>query len=158
MPHQDAVRDHLVTLLRKSEAHAGFENSVKDVPKEKRGVRPVGSPHSLWELLEHIRIAQLDILEFSQSAGFPTLKWPDAYWPKTPEPPTESAWRDSIQSVVTDRAAFIALIRDPKRDLFIPLPWGDGQTLMREALLLADHTAYHTGEIVLTRRLLDLWP
>jgi len=158
MPHQDAVRDHLVALLKKSEAHAGFENAVKDVPKEKRGIRPKGSPHSLWELLEHIRLAQRDILDFSQSADYVAPKWPEDYWPKTPAPPKEGDWRDSITKILEDRAAFIELIRDKKHDLFAPLPWGDGQTLMREALLVADHSAYHTGEIVLTRRLLDIWP
>ena len=97
MPHQDAVREHLVALLTKSEAHAGFENAVKDVPKEKRGIRPPGSPHSLWELLEHIRLAQRDILDFSQSGDYPVFKWPEDYWPKTPAPPKEGDWRDSIK-------------------------------------------------------------
>jgi hypothetical protein len=106
-------------------------------------------------LLEHLRLAQLDILEFSQSAKYVARKWPDDYWPKSPAPASAAEWNQSVNSVLKDRDAFIALLEE--RDLYKPLPWGDGQTLLREALLIADHNAYHVGEIVLLRRILGIW-
>ncbi len=147
----------LIKLLKKSEAHAGFDKAVKGIPFDKMGVRPKGSPHSAWELLEHIRLAQRDILEFSQSAEYQPRKWPDDYWPKSPAPKNAAEWNRSVQSVLKDREEFIALLEDPKRKPDEPFPWGDGQTLMREALLILDHNAYHVGEIVLLRRILGIW-
>ena len=158
MPQDDATRKQLIQLLRKSEAHAGFEKAVKDFPVDQRGVRPKKSPHSAWELLEHIRLAQKDILEFSLSEEYQHRNWPDDYWPAAPEPKSAAAWTKSVRSVLADREAFVALLEDPKRDLSEPFPWGDGQTLLREALLILDHNAYHVGEIVLLRRLLGIWP
>jgi hypothetical protein len=102
-------------------------------------------------------LAQLDILEFSQSADYVPRNWPDDYWPKSPAPATAAEWTQSVRRVLKDRDAFIALLEDPKRDLYEPFPWGDGQTLLREALLIADHNAYHVGEIVLVRRILGIW-
>jgi hypothetical protein len=157
MASDDALRAQLIKLLETSEAHAGFDNAVKGVPGSKMGIRPEGSPHSLWELLEHIRLAQRDILEFSLSERYKPRKWPDDYWPSSPEPVRPAKWSLSVHKVRVDRKAFIKLLRDPKRDLYEPFPWGDGQTLLREALLLADHNAYHVGEIVLLRRLLGIW-
>jgi hypothetical protein len=155
MPKDDPVRKQLIKLLKKSEAHAGFEAAVKGVPAGKMGIRPQGSPHSAWELLEHIRLAQLDILEFSQSAKYVPRNWPDDYWPKSPAPSSAVEWNKAVKSVLKDRDAFISLLK--KRDLYEPFPWGDGQTLLREALLIADHNAYHAGEIVLVRRILGIW-
>jgi hypothetical protein len=115
-------------------------------------------PHSAWEVLEHIRLAQRDILEFSESAEYQPRTFPDDYWPQSHVPASEAEWEKSVQSILADRGAFIALLQDPKRDLFEPFPWGEGQTLLREALLIAEHNAYHVGEIVVLRRLLGVWP
>jgi hypothetical protein len=155
MAKDDALRKQLIGLLEKSEAHAGFDKAVKGMPVDQMGVRPPGSPHSAWELLEHIRLAQLDILEFSLSAEYAPRKWPDDYWPKSPAPAGAAEWNKSLRSIRKDRDAFIALLEE--RDLYKPFPWGDGQTLLREALLIADHNAYHIGEIVLLRRMLGIW-
>lgn len=157
MLDEDAVRKQLIHLLRKSEAHAGFEKAVEGIPLDKAGVRPEGSPHSAWELLEHIRIAQRDILDFSMSADAKGLEWPKDYWPKSPAPKNAAAWSDSVKAVLADRGEFIGLLEDPKRDLLAKFPWGDGQNLLRQTLLIADHAAYHVGEIVLLRRILGIW-
>ena len=158
MSQDQAVRKHLIALLRESHTHAGFDNAVKDVPPDKTGVRPKGLPHSLWELLEHIRLAQRDIVEFSESAKYQPRKFPDDYWPGSSKPAGAPAWDKSIQFIRADRDAFIGLLEDSSRDLYEPFPWGEGQTLLREALLIADHNAYHVGEMVLVRRLLEIWP
>jgi DinB superfamily len=152
-----ALRDHLLYLLRDGGAHAGLEDSVKGVPAELRGERPRGLPHSPWELLEHIRIAQWDILEFSRNRDHKSPKWPEGYWPKSPEPPNASAWSKSVRAIRDDLEAMCALVSDPATDLFKPIEWGDGQTILREALLVADHNSYHLGQLVATRRLLGAW-
>lgn len=157
MATDDALRAQLIKLLETSEAHAGFDKAVKGVPAARMGIRPEGAAHSLWEEVEHIRLAQRDILEFSLSAKYKPRKWPEDYWPSSPKPARAAQWAESVQKVVRDRKAFIKLLRDPKRDLYEPFPWGDGQTLLREALLIADHNAYHVGEIVLLRLLLGIW-
>jgi hypothetical protein len=157
MANDTALREQLITLLRKSDAHAGFDKAVMGFPADKMGVRPKGSPHSAWELLEHIRLAQRDILEFSESAEYQERNWPDDYWPQSPAPANAAEWEKSVQAILADRGAFIELLQDPKGDLYKPFPWGDGQTLLREALLIVDHNAYHVGEIVLLRRLLGIW-
>ena len=154
----DALRKQLIQMLRKSEARADFEKAVKNFPADQRGIRPRRTPHSAWELLEHIRLAQRDILEFSRSADYKPRKWPDDYWPVSPKPASAAAWTKSVKSILADRDAFIELLEDPKRDLFEAFSWGDGETLLREALLILDHNAYHVGEIVLLRRLLGIWP
>jgi DinB superfamily len=158
MAHDDALRKQLIALLRKSEAHAGFDEVVMGIPAGKMGIRPKGLPHSAWELLEHIRLAQRDILEFSESAEYQQRNFPEDYWPSLPAPATGAEWDKSVQAILADRGAFIELLEDPKRDLSEPFPWGEGQTLLREALLIADHNAYHLGEIVLVRTLLEVWP
>ena len=151
------LREQLVALLEGGHAHAGFDDAVKDFPNEKAGVRPDGLPHSAWELLEHIRLAQEDILRFSQSAEWTSPKWPEGYWPKSPQPANPKQWDESVARVRRDLAEFIALVRDLKQDLHAKFPWGDGQTLLREALLIADHNSYHLGQLVLVRKALDLW-
>jgi hypothetical protein len=157
--HKDkALRQHVVELLRGGSAHAKFEEIVAGVPAELIGRKPAGLPHSLWMLLEHIRIAQWDILEFSRIPKHVSPKWPDGYWPKTESPPTASAWNASVKKVKQDLKALQELVEDPKTDLWAKIPWGDGQTILREALLVADHNAYHVGQMLDVRRLLGAWP
>jgi len=154
----DPVREHLVWLLDGGHAHTSLDAAVKGFPPEQAGLRPAGAPHSAWELLEHMRIAQHDILRFSLSADHVSPKWPEGYWPAQPAPPNKADWQDAVRAFERDLAQFTDLIRDPAQDLYNKFPWGDGQTLMREALLIADHNSYHLGQLVLVRRLLGIWP
>ena len=119
---------------------------------------PAGLPHSLWMLLEHLRIAQWDILEFSRNPKYTSRKWPEEYWPKTDAPPSPAAWNASVKKFHQDLKAMQKLVKEPETDLFARIPWGDGQTILREALLLADHNAYHLGQMLDVRRLLGAWP
>jgi DinB superfamily len=155
--HIAALRKQLVENLRSGNAHADFAQSIKDFPAEKRGERPKGAPHSPWELLEHLRIAQWDILEFSRKGEHESPKWPEGYWPAKPEPPDDKAWDRSVHQFREDTDAFCTLIQDESNDLFAKIPHGDGQTLLREALLAADHNAYHLGQLVIVRRMLGAW-
>jgi hypothetical protein len=157
MAHSKSLRKHLVNLLSKGEAHATFEDAVKDVPVAARGEVPEGAAHSLWELMEHMRIAQWDILKFSVDARHKSPKFPKGYWPKTPVPPNAKAWDKSIKDFLADRDAMCKLIDKKSTDLFAEIPHGKGQTILREAMLLADHNAYTVGEIILTRRVLGVW-
>lgn len=149
----------LVALLDGGQAHATFDDAIKDFPSEFYGRVPSGLPYSAWQLLEHIRITQRDILNFSAppSGGYHPIQWPDAYWPESPEPPTAQSWDRTVSSIHKGREQFKALIQRPGADLFKPFLWGDGQNLLREALLIADHTAYHLGELIVLRRLLGIW-
>jgi hypothetical protein len=151
----DPLRQHLINLLTKAEAHVDLESEIKSFPRELRGCKPEGAPHTPWQLLEHIRIGQWDILEFSKNAKHKSPKWPDEYWPKTEAPPDDKAWDKSAKQVLADLKAMVALVSDPSSDLFVKIPHGDGQTLLREILLVADHNAYHLGQIVLLRRILE---
>ena len=153
------LRVQLLELLDGGQAHTKFEDAVKDFPVESRGVVLDGLPYSAWQLLEHIRITQADILEFSAppSGGYQEKPWPDAYWPKRPEPPAPDAWDRSIAKIEEDRATFRALLTRNGADLAKPFRWGQGQNLLREALLIADHNAYHIGEFLMLRRLLGAW-
>ena len=155
MKTPDPLRQHLINLLTKGEAHVDLAGTIKKFPRKLRGRKPEGSPHTPWQLLEHIRIAQRDILEFSRNARHKSPKWPDEYWPRTATPPNDSAWGKSVQQILADLKALCALVRDPKRDLLAKIPHGDGQTLLREALLVADHNSYHLGELVMLRRILE---
>lgn len=152
-----ALRDHVVELLGNSHAHAGFDAAVRDFPPELRGKKAPRAAHTAWQLLEHMRIAQWDILEFSRKPKHVSPAWPDGYWPPTPAPPDESAWDKSVRRIRSDLKAMQKLVADPESDLFTPFAHGDGQTLLREALLVADHNAYHIGQLVLLRRLLGAW-
>jgi hypothetical protein len=152
-----ALRKQLVENLRSSNAHADFAQSIKDFPAELRGKLPKGAPYSPWQVLEHMRIAQWDILEFSRDGKHQSPKWPEGYWPPTPEPPDEKAWDRCVNQFCKDNDALSKLIEDESSDLFAKLPHGDGQTLLREALLAADHNAYHLGQLVLLRRMLGAW-
>jgi hypothetical protein len=157
MDDDTRLRNQLIELLNSSHAHAGFDQVVMDFPLDRIGLRPPGSPHSAWELLEHMRLAQNDIVLFSQSAGHMSPDFPDGYWPKSAAPKSPAAWNESVRAFQDDLAAFEALLRDPGRNLHEKFAWGDGQTLLREALLIADHNAYHLGQLLLVRRLLGAW-
>jgi DinB superfamily len=155
----EELRKQLVALLDGGQAHATFEDAVADFPKELRGIVPDGLPYSAWQLLEHIRIAQKDILDFSAppTGGYHALKWPEGYWPKETVPESADAWDRAVKAIVSDREKFKALILKPGVDLARPFLWGTGQNLLREALLIADHNAYHVGEMILLRRWLGAW-
>ena len=161
MTSVDPLRSYLVRLLDWHEAHVTFDKAVEGIPRELQGKTPPGSPFSLWQLLEHLRIAQHDILAFCVDPAYndthKDVKWPDDYWPKTPAPPNASAWDESVAQYARDREAMKAVARDTP-DLFAKIPHGTGQTYLREVLLVADHGAYHVGQIVLVRRLLGAWP
>ena len=157
MKTDQALRKHLIELLDGAQAHATFDNVVDDFPEKFRGKIPAGLPHSGWMLLEHLRIAQHDILDFSRNATYQALKWPDAYWPKEPVPPSAAAWHKSVKSFHADLEAMKKLVGDKKKDLFAKIPWGDGQTILREAMLLADHNSHHLGQLIDVRRLLGIW-
>ena len=149
--NDSALRKHLVELLRGGQAHLTFDDAVKGIPASLRGKRPRAVAHSPWELLEHLRIAQWDILEFSRNPKHKSPDWPEGYWPESPEPPTRNAWKRSADAFRADLDAMIALVSNPKSDLFAKIPHGDGQTLLREALLVADHNAYHLGQLATVR-------
>ncbi|MGA7908586.1 MAG: DinB family protein [Candidatus Sulfotelmatobacter sp.] len=152
-----SLREHLLYLLSGGGAHAGFDDVVKGLPEKLRGVKPGGFPHSAWMLLEHMRLAQRDILEFSRNSKYVAPVWPEGYWPKSAVPPRAAAWNKSIQEFRKDGKAMQALVSNPRTDLYARIPWGDGQTILREALLVADHNAYHLGQMVDLRRLLGVW-
>jgi hypothetical protein len=157
MANDKELRQQLVKLIEGGNAHAGFAQAVKDLPVALRGKRPKGAEHSPWELLEHLRIAQWDILEFCRNPAYHAPKWPDEYWPGTQAPADEKAWDKSVKAFQKDLKAVCALVTDEKTDLFAKIPHGDGQTILREALLVADQNAYHLGQMVLLRRLLGAW-
>jgi uncharacterized damage-inducible protein DinB len=156
--HDSALREHVVELLRGEHAHASFAASIRDVPPRLRGAKPEGVEHSLWQLLEHLRLGQWDILEFSRDPSHESPEWPAGYWPAGAEPPDEAAWDGAVAAFNRDLEAIERLVADPASDLLAPFPHGKGQTLLREALLAADHNAYHVGQIVALRRLLGDWP
>lgn len=153
----DAVRKQLLALLTGRNAHQSFDDAVAGLPAELRGVKPDKLPYSIWQLVDHIRIAQWDILEFSRDPQHQSPPWPSGYWTKEVVPVDEAAWQQALNQIRQDRDAFVLLLNDPQRDLYAPFAHGDGQNLLREALLIADHTAYHVGEIILIRRLLGAW-
>lgn len=156
MHAETILRQQVVNLLTSGDAHAAFERVVANLLENLRGVRPHGAEHSPWEVLEHLRITQWDILEFSRNQAHRSPEFPAGYWPPTQSPPNPTAWDKSIENFLNDRQALCALIAE-STDLFAPIPHGDGQTILREALLAADHTAYHLGELVLLRRMLGAW-
>lgn len=152
------LRAQLVHFLDWEDAQVGFEAAVADLPPALRGTRPAGLPHSPWELLEHLRLTQRDILDFCREPAYVERSWPDDYWPPAPEPPEPDAWEESVERFQRDREALQRLVADPALDLFAAIPHGTGQTYLREVLLVADHNAYHVGQLILTRRLLGSWP
>lgn len=158
MDTTDPLRTHLARLLDWQDAHASFDAAVAGLAPEHRGTRPAGLPHSPWELVEHIRLAQHDILDFCRNPDYVELAWPADYWPPGAAPPSPEAWEESVAAAGRDREALRRLAADPAVDLFAAIPHGTGQTVLRELLLVADHTAYHVGQLVLARRLLGAWP
>jgi hypothetical protein len=157
-PNPDqSLRDHLLYLLKGEGAHAKFDDVIADIPANLRGQKVPNYPHTAWMLLEHLRIAQRDIVEFSRNAKHKSPDWPSGYWPKEEAPPSSDAWTKSVRAFQADMKEMQELVADPKSDLYAPFPWGEGQTLLREALLVADHNAYHLGQLVDLRRLLGAW-
>jgi hypothetical protein len=154
-PETFSLRKHLADLLRMKGAHVNLESVVSDFPVALRGVKPAGAPHSAWQLLEHMRIAQEDILDFSRNPEYKERKWPAEYWPSTDAPPNEEAWEKSVVQFQSDLHDIQELIADTKRDLLAKIPHGTNQTLLREALLVADHNAYHLGQLVFLRKMLE---
>jgi DinB superfamily len=154
----EVFREYLQGALNSHEAHVAWKKAVEGVPAKFRGKRPPRAKHSLWELLEHMRIATWDILEFCRDAKHKSPAWPVGYWPKKPAPPNPAAWEKSVKSLERDLEAMGKLVSDPKTDLLGKIKGGSGQTILREVLLIADHNAYHLGQFVLVRRLLGCWP
>jgi len=157
MDTETSLRKHLLELLEGGHAHATFDQVIEDFPAKFRGEIPKGLAHSAWMLLEHMRLCQLDILEFCRNPKYKEQKWPDDYWAKTPAPSSGLEWDKSIQSFHGDLEAMKKLVSDPKTDLFQKIPWGEGQTVLREAMLVADHNAHHLGQLIDVRRLLGIW-
>jgi len=156
--HDKSLREHLLYLLSGGGAHARFEDVVKGLPEKVRGLKPAGLPHSAWMLLEHMRLAQWDILEFSRNAKHVSPPWPEGYWPKSEAPPSPGAWDKSVRQFRKDSKTMQELVANPRTELYARIPWSDGQTILREALLVADHNAYHLGQLVDLRRILSSWP
>ncbi len=152
-----ALREHLVKLLAGGQAYADVHHIIAELPEAQRGVKPAGAPHTAWQLLEHLRIAQWDILEFSRNPKHVSPHFPEGYWPASETPPSADAWDKSVAAVERDLAEMKKLVSNPKANLFAPIAHGTGQTILREALLVADHNAYHLGQMVLLRRLLGAW-
>jgi hypothetical protein len=155
--HDAALRKHLIELLGGRGAHADFDEAIEGLPEELRGARVKDVPFTSWRLLEHLRLAQWDILEFSRNGKHKSPKWPEGYWPDGDAPPNSAAWDASVAAFRRDLGEMEKLVKDPSNDLFAPIPHGQGQTLLREALLAADHNSYHVGQLILLRRLLGAW-
>jgi hypothetical protein len=157
MKKQKSLPEHLVELLNGGHAHVDFDSAVKNWPANLQGKKPEGAAHSPWEVLEHMRIAQWDILAFTRNPRHVSPEFPAGYWPKTPAPPDKKAWNKSVAAFRADLKAMIKIVQSKSTDLRTPLAHGDGQTVLREALLVADHNAYHLGELLLLRRQLGAW-
>jgi hypothetical protein len=153
----DPLREQLRKMLDWEEAHVPFDHAIDRIPPEMRCRRPEGAPYSPWELVEHLRITQHDILDFCRNPRYQEIRWPDDYWPSSQAPADDAAWDESIARYRADREAMQALVTDESSDLFARIPHGSGQTYIREALLVFDHASYHLGELVLVRRLLGIW-
>jgi DinB superfamily len=158
MPNEDKLlRQQLVDSLLKANAHVDTLSALKDFPEELFGKKPKGAPHSAWQLLEHIRFTLNDLLVFSTNPDYVAPKWPEAYWPKEAAPPNTAAWKSSVKALKADMDAFAKLLQNPESNLYAPIPWGEGQTLLREALLAIDHNSYHIGQLIMVRKQLDAW-
>ena len=152
------LREQVLKLLDWEDAHVGFDAAVEGIATQHRGAAPAGIPFSPWQLLEHLRITQQDILDFCRNPAYKERSWPGDYWPPGPSPPTRSAWEESVTAFRRDRDALKKLAGDSSIDLFARIPHGTGQTYLRELLLIADHSSYHVGQLVLVRRALGIWP
>lgn len=159
MADKDAmVRQQLVELITGGSAHVDYKKALADFPAELRGRRPKGNPYSAWELLEHMRIAQSDIFEYSKDSSHKSPEWPEGYWPASAEPPDPKAWDRTVNAFCEDMHAMCKLVKEEASDLYAPFPNGSGHTLLREALLAGDHNAYHLGQLVMLRKMLGAWP
>src|SRR5688500_10053837 len=152
------IRSIVASSLDWDQAHATFDAAVANMPKDLRGKRPDNFPHSAWELVEHIRIAQEDLADYMERADYHQIKWPDDYWPKTPAPPSDAAWDESIAAVIRDREHIKQIANRESIELASNIPWGEGRTYLRTILVAVDHTAYHVGQIIAVRKLLNAWP
>lgn len=157
MTDETALREHLRKILDWQDAHVGFDAAIADIPAKLRGEKPAELPYSAWQLVEHLRITQYDILDFCRNPKYEEMKWPDNYWPASAVPRSGAAWDTSVRRFRQDRKAMQQLAMDPRIELTARIPHGDGQTYLREILLAADHAAYHIGELVLLRRMLGIW-
>ncbi|MDZ7692202.1 MAG: DinB family protein [Balneolaceae bacterium] len=153
----NSLKEHLIDQLTREHAHIGFVRATKGIDTQHLGKRTDALPHSIWELAEHIRIAQEDILKFCVNSNYEAPSWPDDYWPSDQAPSDRNMWEQTLQQYQDDRQKMVELVEDPQNDLFEPFPHGDGQTLFREAVLIIDHTSYHTGQIVDIQRILGIW-
>ena len=156
-PQFSTLIENIVDLIEKGNAHVPLDDALKNIPFALLGEKPQGLPYSIWQIVEHIRIAQWDILEFSRNSDHVSPQWPDGYWPKEAVPKSQDAWNKCIEQIHADRNSFIELIKHAGDDLYEPFEYGSGQSLLKEALVLADHNSYHTGEIIIVRRLLNAW-
>lgn len=156
-PHNKIVINNLAALLNKGNAHVSLDDALKNIPFEVLGKKPYGLPYSIWQLAEHIRVSQWDIVEFSYNEKHVSPKWPDEYWPSEAVPSSASEWKKCVDQITNDRKKFIELLKGAGHEIYTPFDYGEGQTLLREALVLADHNSYHTGEIIVLRRLLGIW-
>lgn len=152
MSQDQALRDHLLELLNSRSAHLDFDKAIQDLPPELRGRKAGDGFHTIWQLVEHLRITQWDILDFSRNPDYVAIDWPKDYWPETEAPPDDEAWERSVEAFRQDLQAMKDLVADPKTDLYAKIPWGEGQTILREAMLVADHNAYHLGQVVAVRK------
>lgn len=156
MPTEDRIlRQHLLELLRGGSAHITFADALEDFPDVLRGARPKGAPHTAWQLLEHIRIALDDLHSFSTNPDYVAPKWPEAYWPDAEAPPAAEDWDASVRGVLATLKLLEEMVSDEEANLYTPIPWGDGQTILREVLVAADHNAYHLGQLVYLRKQLE---
>ena len=155
--NKNDIVTELIKLIKKSSAHVSFEEALADLPAKSRTEIPGDLPYSIWQLVEHMRITQKDILVFSLSENYKPMKWPDNYWTENKESVSDADWNNSIKEIKKDRHSFFELLKNNQNDLFQPFEWGEGQNLFREAVLIADHNSYHTAEIVVIRRLLKCW-
>ncbi len=151
------LREQLVELVRGGSAHADVKSALADFPADRRAAKPEGAPYNAWQLLWHINFTLHDLLLFCTDPKYLSPKWPGEYWPRDEQPPNEDAWDATLRALHADLAAFEKMIMDPAENMYSTIPWGDGQTVLREILLAADHTSYHLGQIVLLRKLLDAW-
>jgi hypothetical protein len=158
MDKDTVLRQHVLNLLRGGQASMTFEDAVADFPMDRMNDRPPNVPYTPWHLLEHLRITQWDILDFVRNPNYTEMKWPDAYWPAPDATADAAAWNETLRAFRADFAAVCALVADPATDLYATIPHGDGQTILREALLVADHNAYHTGEFAILRQVMGTWP
>jgi DinB family protein len=152
---ESALREELVGLLEGGRAHASFEDAVEGFPLEIRGATLPRVAHTPWQVLEHLRLAQWDILEFCRNPSHESPNWPEGYWPKEPDPPTKTAWNESVKRFLEDRAALTAWIQDPSTDLFAPVPNDEGPSLLHQIVITAQHNSYHLGQLLMLRRALE---